>query len=171
MAAAHKDMPMCLDEIGEANSRELGQAIYQLAGGMGKRRMSADATQREAKSWRIILLSTGEISIADALQHRTLSGGRQMKSAKRTSTDAGTKGWLISRPEGFYVRLYVAGLPGEEHGPFPTRAKASRHYAMAMDLLSGILVNLFNGDGETTYRMMYDTAGFIRENAPRLGMA
>jgi putative DNA primase/helicase len=79
MAAAHNDMPLILDEIGEANPKELGQAIYALAGGTGKRRMSSDATLKDVKSWRTILLSTGEISIADMLQQ---DGGKPVKGGQ-----------------------------------------------------------------------------------------
>jgi hypothetical protein len=94
-----------------------------------------------------------------------------MKTTTRTSTDTRTNAWLVSKPEGFYVRLEVAGLPSEEHGPFQTRAEAIDHHTLAMTLFSDILANLFNGDAEITYRMMHDPMGFIRENAPLLRMA
>lgn len=81
LAEAHNDLPICLDEIGEADPRTLGQTIYQLAGGKGKERMNADASLKEAKAWRTLILSTGEAPISDILQQeaKPIKGGQAVR--------------------------------------------------------------------------------------------
>ncbi|MDQ6962221.1 MAG: DUF927 domain-containing protein [Mariprofundaceae bacterium] len=63
MAAAFNDLPLCLDEIGEGDKKDVSGIIYNLMSGTGKTRMAKSINLRERKSWRILLLSTGEDSI------------------------------------------------------------------------------------------------------------
>lgn len=65
LAMAHNDSLLCLDELAQVDPREAGVAAYALANGDGKKRLRADATLRQAARWRLILLSTGEIGLAD----------------------------------------------------------------------------------------------------------
>ena len=51
LAAAHNDLPLCLDKVSEADFREFGRMIYQLAGGQGKVRLRADTTLKPPKVW------------------------------------------------------------------------------------------------------------------------
>jgi uncharacterized protein (DUF927 family) len=62
LAAAHNDLVLPLDEIGSCQTRDFGATVYLLAGGMGKAAMDASRTLKDVKTWRIMLLSTGEIS-------------------------------------------------------------------------------------------------------------
>ena len=41
-------------------SNEAGPAIYALANGSGKSRMARDTSLRETKTWRLLVLSSGE---------------------------------------------------------------------------------------------------------------
>jgi len=54
------DVGLVIDEIGQIDERELGAALYMAANGVGKQRMRADATLREAYTWRLLVLSSGE---------------------------------------------------------------------------------------------------------------
>jgi len=73
IAALHSDAALCLDEIGQAPGRTIKEASYMLANGMGKARASADGSSRAVKTWRIMLLSTGEKGLADKI---TEEGGK-----------------------------------------------------------------------------------------------
>lgn len=53
-----------LDEIHQADPKEVIAAIYQLANEGGKGRMQRDTTARQRKTWRTIVLSTGEVDVA-----------------------------------------------------------------------------------------------------------
>ena len=67
IAAMHSDAALCLDEIGQAPGRTIKEASYMLANGMGKARASADGSARAVKTWRIMVLSTGEKGLADKI--------------------------------------------------------------------------------------------------------
>ncbi|MDQ6961998.1 MAG: DUF927 domain-containing protein, partial [Mariprofundaceae bacterium] len=78
MAAAFNDLPLCLDEIGEGSAKDVGGIIYNLMSGTGKVRMNKGCGIRERKSWRILLLSSGEHSIPDYIAEggQTAKGGQ-----------------------------------------------------------------------------------------------
>src|SRR5215213_7387147 len=76
-AAIHNDTLLVLDEIGLVDAREAAPAAYQLAGGAGKGRLARDGSLRPPLTWRTIVLSTGEIRLADKLReysHRPMAG-------------------------------------------------------------------------------------------------
>ena len=54
------DIGLVIDEIGQIDGRELGAVLYMAANGSGKVRMRADATLRDAYTWRLLVLSSGE---------------------------------------------------------------------------------------------------------------
>ncbi|EHU9077667.1 DUF927 domain-containing protein [Escherichia coli] len=71
IASHHNDALLCLDELGEMDGREAGQTAYMLANGQGKGRSKQDGELRERKAWRLLYLSTGELSLED---HATSAG-------------------------------------------------------------------------------------------------
>ncbi|MDR9499734.1 MAG: DUF927 domain-containing protein [Hydrogenovibrio sp.] len=62
-AFVHNDSLLMLDEMGEMNPREIGNAVYMLANGQAKQRM----TEAQPKQWRLLFLSTGEIDLKTAM--------------------------------------------------------------------------------------------------------
>lgn len=73
IASRRNDALLCLDELGELDGREAGQTAYMLANGQGKGRSKQDGELRERKAWRLLFLSTGELSLED---HAASSGKR-----------------------------------------------------------------------------------------------
>lgn len=77
-AALVTDTVLCLDEIGVAEGKDAAAAVYQLASGVGKGRSARDGSMREPMTWRVLTLSTGEISMAAKLcedrQRRAYAG-------------------------------------------------------------------------------------------------
>ena len=67
IAAMHNDNILLLDEMGEADAKEIGATAYMLANGQGKARQTRTIELRPATTWRLIYLSTGEVSLADML--------------------------------------------------------------------------------------------------------
>jgi putative DNA primase/helicase len=63
VASQSTDTVMVLDELGMVEAREASQAFYGLANGLGKQRASRDGSPREPRSWRVLFLSSGEISV------------------------------------------------------------------------------------------------------------
>lgn len=71
-AEIHNDSLLALDEIGEVSSREVGKVSYMLANGQGKARATQSGDIRKPKTWRLLFISTGEVSLA---QHIREGGG------------------------------------------------------------------------------------------------
>ena len=74
--AGANDTFLPLDEVGQADGRELGQALYMATGGVGKQRMRRDATLRPSLVWRVQVLSSGEHPIQAKLNQDLKRGGR-----------------------------------------------------------------------------------------------
>ena len=66
-AALHTDTLLVLDELGVVDPREAHAAAYQLAVGTGRGRAARDGSLRQPLTWRTMVLSTGEVRIADKL--------------------------------------------------------------------------------------------------------
>lgn len=65
IAAAHCDALLCLDEMGQAGAKVVSEVAYMLANGQGKGRASRDGQARKVHTWRLLFLSTGEVTLAD----------------------------------------------------------------------------------------------------------
>jgi uncharacterized protein (DUF927 family) len=70
------DTCLPLDEVGQVEGRELGQALYMATGGVGKQRMRRDATLRSSHVWRVTVLSSGEHPIETKLNEDPKRGAR-----------------------------------------------------------------------------------------------
>jgi putative DNA primase/helicase len=67
IAEAHCDTLLCLDEMGQVEAREAGEIAYMLANGFGKGRARRDGSARQPAQWRLLFLSSGEVSLADKM--------------------------------------------------------------------------------------------------------
>jgi uncharacterized protein (DUF927 family) len=67
IAEAHCDTLLCLDEMGQVDAREAGEIAYMLANGCGKGRARRDGAPRRPAQWRVLFLSSGEISLGDKI--------------------------------------------------------------------------------------------------------
>lgn len=66
-AAETSDALLILDEMGQADAREVGDVIYMLANESGKQRASRTGSARRRQSWRTLFLSTGEVTMAQKM--------------------------------------------------------------------------------------------------------
>lgn len=67
VAAVHNDNLLVLDEIGQVKARALDEAVYMLANGCGKSRSGRDGGLRKQYRWLAVVISSGEIGLADKL--------------------------------------------------------------------------------------------------------
>jgi putative DNA primase/helicase len=65
LAAQHSDTFLALDEIAQVDPAKVGECAYTLANGAGKVRAKQSGALRPRLQWRILFLSSGEISLAD----------------------------------------------------------------------------------------------------------
>jgi putative DNA primase/helicase len=81
-AASASDTCLVLDELGLIEAREVAAALYSLSNGTGKARAARDGSLREPKSWRVLLLSTGEMPLGTKLAEdkgRRARGGQMVR--------------------------------------------------------------------------------------------
>ena len=110
LAEAHNDLPLCLDEIGEVDTKEFGRMIYQLAGGAGKGRMRADTTLKQNKVWRTFILSTGEVSVSGVIEEegKRMRGGQAVRLLDIPATHPLTNEGIISHtPNGLTPAPFI----------------------------------------------------------------
>src|SRR5829696_726691 len=78
----HCDALLCLDELAELGPRDAAEVAYMLANGSGKSRSARDGSARKPARWRVLFLSSGEISLADKVAEggaRRLAAGQQVR--------------------------------------------------------------------------------------------
>jgi uncharacterized protein (DUF927 family) len=71
------DALLILDEMGQADAREVGDVVYMLANESGKQRAARSGGARSRQSWRTLFLSTGETTLAQKMGEagkRTMAG-------------------------------------------------------------------------------------------------
>jgi putative DNA primase/helicase len=66
-AACATDTALILDEMGMIEPREMAAAVYGLANGTGKQRAARSGDLREPKSWRVMVISSGEVTITQKI--------------------------------------------------------------------------------------------------------
>ena len=80
-AVAHNHMLLPLDEIGQADPRQVGEVAYMLGNGQGRTRMSKNITQRKAPKWQLLFLSSGELGMREYLSQAGIvqKGGQEVR--------------------------------------------------------------------------------------------
>jgi putative DNA primase/helicase len=83
LASLHNDGVLILDELGQVDPRDAGEAAYMLANGRGKARAARDGTARQSASWRTLLLSAGEVSLTSLMAQvrRKPTAGQEIRLA------------------------------------------------------------------------------------------
>lgn len=123
VAVMHSDALLCLDEMGQVASHEVGPIAYMLANGVGKARAGRGGEARPAAEWRTLFLSSGEISLADKMAEdgkgRRAQAGQGVRIVD-IAADAGSGLGLFEDLHGFadgkafsdHLRLVTAGNYG-----------------------------------------------------------
>ena len=157
LAAAHCDLLLTLDEIVEIDPLHLGPAAYMLANGGGKVRAARDGAGRRAAEWRLLFLSSGEVSVADRLAEiapgRRVTAGQEVRVVDLPA-DAGAG-------HGLFDTLHDA----TSGGAFAERIKAAARacYGTAGPaLLRAVMANLA-GATEATRGFRHD---FLARHLP-----
>lgn len=129
VASRRNDALLCLDELGELDAREAGQTSYMLSNGQGKGRSKQDGELRERKAWRLLFLSTGELSLEDhaASAGQRTQAGMEVRTIQIPS-DTGHHGafeWLHGMDGGRTFADTLKANAERQHGSaFRTYAEA-----------------------------------------------
>lgn len=78
IAKFHNDSCLILDELSQVSPKEAGEISYMLANGSGKLRANIKGEARQKASWKLLFLSSGEITLADHM----LEGGKKAKAGQ-----------------------------------------------------------------------------------------
>jgi putative DNA primase/helicase len=106
LAAQSNDGLLPLDEIGEAEPREVGPCAYLLGNGSAKARAGRDGRARPGVTWRLLFLSTGEKSLSTIMaEARAQAAAGQEVRLVDLSADAG-------RGMGLFENTHGAANPG-----------------------------------------------------------
>jgi putative DNA primase/helicase len=123
IAKNHCDGLLCLDEIAQINARDAGEAAYMLANGQGKARSKTDGEARKLAQWRILFLSTGEISLASKVAEdgtrRKTTAGQQVRVVD-IPADAGAGMGMFENlhgfPSGKALSVHLCSTVKRQHG-------------------------------------------------------
>jgi putative DNA primase/helicase len=113
LAELHNDLPLLLDEVGEADAQDFDRMIYQISGGQGKARMNRTTGLDAMKTWCVMLLSTGEIPTAEVTHGggRRFRGGQGVRLVDIPATNLRTgKGIIVTKHDARSRRAYVDDL-------------------------------------------------------------
>lgn len=92
-AEARNDLPLILDEIKRVKPHLIQEIVYMLSNGQGKSRMTQERAGEALKTWRTLMLSSGEKSLTE---HAALSGDPAHAGAelRMVDVDAGNRPFL-----------------------------------------------------------------------------
>ena len=90
IAAIHNDLVLVLDELSQCEPKQAGDAAYMLANGQGKARAGRNGNARQSASWRLLFLSSGEVSLSSLLAGvgQRVNAGQEVRLAD-IAADAG----------------------------------------------------------------------------------
>ena len=89
IAVRHSGVLLSLDDISQAQPKEVANVVYMLGNDQGKQRANKEGSARKVAEWQLLWLSTGEKSIADTIaEGQTKStGGQQVRCIDLRITD------------------------------------------------------------------------------------
>lgn len=83
VAARHNNQPLIIDELGQGDLDALDKVAYQLNNGVGRDRMTRNATLRKAARWSLIALSAGEFSLSEMKRQKSRNGRAHTATGER----------------------------------------------------------------------------------------
>ncbi len=120
-AAETSDCVLILDELGQADSKEVADIVYMLANETGKGRAGRGGEARRRQTWRSLFLSTGELTLAAKIGE---AGKRTMAGLEvrlvNLPADAGAGYGVFQELHGFDnardLATQISGAAGKHYG-------------------------------------------------------
>ena len=125
MCLSRNHSTLMLDDLGQSDAKDCGQAAYLIANGQGKARMQKEGGNRPLSTWKTMILSSGEIDIT---QHMSEAGkvakGGQIARLPSIPADAGA---------GMFVLECLHDQPDGRHFSDTMKAVTREYYGSAGD--------------------------------------
>jgi uncharacterized protein (DUF927 family) len=121
LAALHNDGILILDELSQCDPKQVGEAAYMLANGQGKARANQKGAARASQRWRLLFLSSGEVSLSALMAQagRKANTGQEVRLAD-FDADAGAGHGafeeLHGQPSGAALSVAVKDAAALNHG-------------------------------------------------------
>lgn len=147
IASQRNDTLLALDEIGEALPKEIGNTVYCLANGTGKARATRTGAARATRRWRVMVLSSGELSLN---RHMQESGQRARAGQEIRLLDVSAR-----RKHGAWEELH--GLPDGRAFSDALQKSAATHYGHVGPLFVEKLIE--SGEADKLPEMLSALAG------------
>lgn len=148
-ALAYNDMLLPMDELGTSSIKDFGTVTYQLAGGKGRATFTRNRDMRSTHSWRVLILSTGEHSIAQEVEATTGAEARAGQLIRFID---------ISVEDGIFPAFAVDEA---EQKVTELKRACSRNYGVAGHLYLQHLVKVANDPG--VMRPWLERFGYVEE--------
>lgn len=104
-ACAANDGIICLDELSEGTAKDVSKIAYMLANGKGKQRANINGDAKKIKTWKLVLLSSGEVTLEQKINEDNgqskLKAGQLVRFIQIPVFDNNKMGIFKSVPERF----------------------------------------------------------------------
>jgi uncharacterized protein (DUF927 family) len=145
--------------MGQVDAYEAGEIAYMRANGTGKGRAGRDGSPRRSAQWRLLFLSTGELSLAEKMAEigREPKAGQEVRLVE-IPADAGA-GY------GIFENLHGVGAPGDfaDH----LRAVTKRHYGAPIRRYLEHLVARYGVDADELHQLIKTSrTAFMAKHLP-----
>ena len=155
-AAMHCDCPLMLDEVGQASGKVAGEVAYMLANGQGKTRASRSGGGRPSLQWRILFLSTGEITLSDKIKEDKFSRAMAGQAVRMVDIP-------IDAGQGLGAFENLHGLPDGDSFARRLKEVSGRYYGTALREMVKRIAEDRDGVAE---RVNAGIKQFIADNCP-----
>jgi uncharacterized protein (DUF927 family) len=172
---AQNDTLLCLDELGQLEPREAGNVAYMIANESGKNRAARDGSARAIATWRLLFLSSGEVSIGELSQEagQRAKAGQEVRIVDVPADTGSGLGIFEDLQDGMTEALgdepTAAGSRSAAAAAFSVRLReaAGRCYGTAAPAFLTALANECgrNLDGVLTY-IREHVAAFVEATVP-----
>lgn len=156
IAALRNDCLLALDELGQADPHSVGDVVYSMADGIGKQRAGSSTAARQVRRWRVMLLSSGEVTLETKMAEagkRTRAGQEVRLVTLSAGRTHGAFDNLHKHPDGatFAEALVLASVSNDGHvGPeFVRRLIASGDMEKLATMLATIRANFPANTGQS----------------------
>lgn len=119
LAASRCDSLLILDELGEIQPKDAGNAAYMLSGGTSKNRATKDTTLAHQLEWRLLFLSSGEISLSAQIAQsgQQVNVGQEIRMLDIPAERVGSQG-VFENIHGFDSPGFFATTLGDSSEKF-----------------------------------------------------
>jgi putative DNA primase/helicase len=158
-AAMHSHALLPMDEMGQADPREVGETAYMIANGVGKERARAGGGNRQPTTWLTFVLASSEVSVGALMAGvgQRLKAGQEVRLLDVPA--------IVPGGHGCFEELHGAA-DGAAFAQRLRRAVVAQHGTAAPAFLEWLTVQLAREPDFAAKEIAPDVVAWERENVP-----